>query len=494
MFKLKSLTNFFFPKLMVDSGGGGGGPSSSTTQTSNIPEYARPYVETMLGATQKQLFDTTQKTDPTTGQTSTEITGIKGYTPFSTDMNKYFAGFQPLQENAFGAAANMGPAGQLGQATGYANEAIQRALGTTYQPTAYGNQFQAPGEYQAGQFNAQQVSAPELQQFQMGPAERVRTQSFTRPGAAEDFMSPYMQNVVDVQQREARRASDIAGQEQAAQAVGRGAFGGSRDAIMRAERERNLSRQLGDIQATGSQAAYNAAQQQFNAEQNARLQAQQANQQAGLTTGLQNLNALLGIQQLGSGQNLQSQLANQQYGLQAQQLGEQSRQFGAGQGLQAAGLGAQYGQAANQLTEQARQYGAGLGLQGAQAALQGVGQLGQLGQTEFGQAKDVIGLQNQLGTQQQQLEQNKVNQQIQNYATQQQWAMQQLAAMNNMLRGLPMQASSTQSYQAAPSAASQVAGLGLTGYGLSRMAAGGDVKETSAGLGAGALKRVMEEM
>ncbi len=496
MFKLKSLTNFFFPKLMVDSGGGGGGgPSSSTTQTSNIPEYARPYVETMLGATQKQLFDTKQVTDPSSGQTSTEITGIKGYTPFSTNMNDYFAGFQPLQETAFGAAENMGPASQLGQATGYANEAIQRALGTTYQPTTYGNQFQAPGEYQAGQFNAQQVSAPELQQFQMGPAERIRTQSFTRPGAAESYMSPYMQNVVDVQQREARRASDIAGQAQQAEAVGRGAFGGSRDALMRAERERNLGRQLGDIQATGQQAAYNSAQQQFNAEQNARLQAQQANQQAGLTTGLQNLNALLGVQQLGAGQNLQSQLANQQYGLQAQQLAEQSRQFGAGQGLQAAGLGAQYGQAANQLNEQARQYGAGLGLQGTQAALQGVGQLGQLGQTEFGQAKDVIGLQNQLGTQQQQLEQNKKNQEIQNYATQQQWAMQQLAAMNNMLRGLPLQASSTQSYQAAPSTASQIAGLGLTGYGLSRMAAGGDVKEkTSAGLGAGALKRVLEEM
>jgi hypothetical protein len=429
----------------MDSGGGSSQPTSSTTQTSNIPEYARPYVETMLGATQKQLFDTTQKTDPNTGQTSTEITGIKGYTPFSTDMNKYFAGFQPLQENAFGAAANMGPAGQLGQATGYANEAIQRALGTTYQPTAYGNQFQAPGDYQAGQFNAQQVG----------------TQSFNQPGTAGDYMSPYMQNVVDIQKREAQRASDIAGQSQQAEAVGRGAFGGSRDALMRAERERNLSRQLGDIQATGSQAAFNAAQQQFNAEQ---------------------------------ARNLAAQQANQQYGLQAQQLGEQSRQFGAGQGLQAAGLGAQYGQATNQLNEQARQYGAGLGLQGAQAALQGVGQLGQLGQTEFGQAKDVIGLQNQLGTQQQQLEQNKINQQIQNYATQQQWAMQQLASMNAMLRGLPLQATSTQSYQAAPSAASQVAGLGLTGYGLSKMAAGGDVKETSAGLGAGALKRVMEEM
>jgi hypothetical protein len=40
------------------SGGGGGGTqqSTNTTYQTNIPEYAKPYVETMLGATQKQLF------------------------------------------------------------------------------------------------------------------------------------------------------------------------------------------------------------------------------------------------------------------------------------------------------------------------------------------------------------------------------------------------------------------------------------------------------
>ena len=40
-------------------GGGGGGssqPTQSTTYNTNIPEYAKPYVTTMLGATQKQLF------------------------------------------------------------------------------------------------------------------------------------------------------------------------------------------------------------------------------------------------------------------------------------------------------------------------------------------------------------------------------------------------------------------------------------------------------
>jgi len=37
-------------------GGGGGGPTQSTSYTSNIPEYAREYVENMLMATQKQIY------------------------------------------------------------------------------------------------------------------------------------------------------------------------------------------------------------------------------------------------------------------------------------------------------------------------------------------------------------------------------------------------------------------------------------------------------
>jgi len=104
------------------------GPSTSTTQTSNIPEYARPYVETMLGATQKQLFDTKQNVDPTTGQTSTEITGMKGYTPYSTDMNQYFAGASPMQEQSYRGAANLGPAQQTMDASNIAAQAALEVL------------------------------------------------------------------------------------------------------------------------------------------------------------------------------------------------------------------------------------------------------------------------------------------------------------------------------------------------------------------------------
>ena len=89
---------------------------------------------------------------------------------------------------------------------------------------------------------------------------------------AQQYMSPYIQNVIAQQQRDAQRQSDIAGTQQQAQATQAGAFGGSRDAIMRAERERNLNLQKGDIEATGMQNAFTNAQQQFNADQAKGLQ------------------------------------------------------------------------------------------------------------------------------------------------------------------------------------------------------------------------------
>jgi hypothetical protein len=77
------------------------------------------------------------------------------------------------------------------------------------------------------------------------------------------YMSPYMQNVVDIQKREAGRQSGILGQQIAAKAVQSGAFGGSRQALQTTERDRNLAEQMGDIQARGSQAAYDSAANQF---------------------------------------------------------------------------------------------------------------------------------------------------------------------------------------------------------------------------------------
>jgi hypothetical protein len=327
------------------SGGGSPAPTSNTTQTSNIPEYARPYVETMLGATQQQLFNTT--TGP---EGQTQITSVKPYQAFGSPVDGGMAGlgqgemaaarsayapFDPLQQQAYGTAA--------GLETG---SAMQAGMGGTAAGTA-----QALG---AGQQYARQA---------------------TNPYAVQQYMSPYMQNVVDVQQREAQRMSDIAGTQQRGQATQAGAFGGSRQAIMEAERQRNLATQQGAIQAQGLQSAYDQA-------------------------------------------------------------------------------------------RQAQQFGSTLGLQGAQAGIAG-------GQQMYGQGAGNLGLQSQYGGQQQAYNQNILNQAIQNYAMQQQYPQQQLSFMNAQLRGLPMQASTTQSYQAPPSYLSQAAGLGMGALGLSRMGAFG---------------------
>ena len=111
------------------------------------------------------------------------------------------------------------------------------------------------------------------------------------------YMSPYQQQVTDIQKREAARQSGIQGTQQQAQAAQVGAFGGSRDAIMRAERERNLGQQMGDIQARGDQANYEQAGKQFregitqgmdvNRLQSAYGAQQQAMGQQGLTQAYQ---------------------------------------------------------------------------------------------------------------------------------------------------------------------------------------------------------------
>ena len=134
--------------------------------------------------------------------------------------------------------------------------------------------------------------------------EQAQTAASNLSGGPEAFqknigsyMSPYMQNVVDVQKQEAARQSGIMGTQQQAQATQSGAFGGGRDAIMRSERERNLGQQMNQIQAQGSQAAYDQAANQFrqgltqdvaiNQLQNQYGGQQQAQAQRGLDLGYQ---------------------------------------------------------------------------------------------------------------------------------------------------------------------------------------------------------------
>lgn len=125
---------------------------------------------------------------------------------------------------------------------------------------------------------------------------------------------------------------------------------------------------------------------------------------------------------------------------------------------------------AQQLREQSRQYGAGLGMQGLQTGLQAAGQLGQLGQTQYGQQMGITQLQSQLGAQQQQQAQRPLDVAYQDFLNQQNYPYKQLGFMSDMIRGLPLgQQSTAQMYQAPPSTLQTVGALGLGAYGVNQL-------------------------
>lgn len=356
MISFKSIANYF-QHAFTFYVGGGGAPSqtTSTVNQSNLPEYVQPYVESMLGAAQKQVYTMDGDT----------VTGFQKYTPYSTNMNDYQAGFSPMQQQSFQGAANLQTPGQFGQASGLAGASGLGSLGRAGQLANTGNQY---------------------------------SMMATNPYATQAYMNPYIQASLTPQLDEMRRQYGINQTNQMSNATKQGAFGGSREALMAAENQRNMNTAMNQAIGTGYDKAFQAAQ-------------------------------------------------------------------------------------------QAQQFGANLGLQGGQAALQGLGQagqaagtLGQLGTQQLAAQQGILGTQNQFGGQQQAQEQAKINQAIQNYATEQQFPMLQLGNISSLLRGLPMQSTTTQTYQAQPGLASQIGALGTGALGVAKLAgakAGGSTKAIS---------------
>ena len=245
----------------IYGGGGGGGsqPTQNTTVNTNIPEYAEPYVQTMLGATQEQLFN----------MDGDKITGFKEYKPYSTDPTQYFAGPSSLQTQAYNQAGQLQTPSQFGLGTGLAGMAAMGQMGA-------GRQYQRMA---------------------------------TDPNAISSYMNPYTQNVIDVQKQAAIRDYQKAMPELQAQAARQGAFGGSRSAIQQAEAQRTLGTNLANIQAQGQQSAYDKALQNMQFGSNLGLQGL-----AGAASTAGTLGQLGASQQAADVQNinLQNQLGSQQ--------------------------------------------------------------------------------------------------------------------------------------------------------------------------------------
>jgi len=234
---------------------------SSITQTT-IPDYAKPYVEDLLGSA-AGLTDINQN-------------------PYMQYMGDRVAQFTPLQQQSYQNAALMQTAPQLQDASAMAGMAGLGALNTQY-------------TFNPANFNAT---------------------------TAQSMMNPYMQNVVERQQADAQRQADIARQTQGAQAARSGAFGGSGDYLMRGQANANLARQKGDIQAQGLNNAYTQAMQQYNTQNQLNAQQQQFGAGLGLQ-GLQTANQaasnLANIGQTQYGQNMGLLNLQNQFGGQQQQ-------------------------------------------------------------------------------------------------------------------------------------------------------------------------------
>jgi hypothetical protein len=581
--------------------GGGSAPSVPSSQTvtqTNIPEWARPYAEEMLGNAQS-LTDINQN-------------------PFEPYQGQRFAGFSPMQAQAFQNVAGQQVAPQLTDASNLAYTGAQQGLGA--QQNAMGLQNTALGYGQAGagygaaasqygsagaeqaqrasqlaqaqalgygaqgaQFGASGADlaaqsqrmaegqadlygqmgagfgtsaaglAPEAQMYgargaQFGQAgmgfgaqgagigargvgaaeqgfgagEQYARQA-TSPEAMQAYMSPYMQNVVDVQSQEARRQSDITQQGIQSQAAQQGAFGGSRAAILEAENQRNLATQLGRIQAEGSQRGFEQAQQaqQFGAGLGLQgLQTGYQGLQAGMAgtaqgmqgaqtgisgaqAGLQGLGQasdLFGRGMQGAGLGLQGtgqRLAAGQLGLAGTAQGMQGSEVGLrGVGQQIAGgqLGLEgtrtgiAGQQAGISGAQAGMQGVGqavgagqYGLSGAQLGIQGAGALGQLGQEQYAQEMGITDAMQKFGALQQGQSQQEKDFQYQQFLAQQQYPYQQLSYMSDLLRGVPSTQSAQLTYAQQPNQTAQLLGAGLGAYGAFGRKEGGQIKKYEEG-------------
>jgi hypothetical protein len=208
---------------------------TSTTQTT-IPEYAQPTAERLVGRAEAL---SEAEYVPYGGQR------LEGLTQEQKDITQRI--LEQQTPGQFQAGTNLAAAGGIG------------ALGLGGQAARAGEQYMA---------------------------------NVTDPRQIQSLMSPYMQNVVDIQKQEAIRAAQQGQLGQNLAAARQGTYGGARQALAMTERERNLQDQMSKIQAAGSQAAFEQAMkaQQFGSElglkgQQTGLQGAQQAAQAGATLG-----------------------------------------------------------------------------------------------------------------------------------------------------------------------------------------------------------------
>jgi hypothetical protein len=459
--------------------GGGGTPpvQEMTTTTSRIPEFAEPYFHEMMGRT---AYETTRPYEAYPGQRLADFTAAE---------RAGQAGIAGMA--AAGAPSEMGMASDIASQIGYGPQISGMDIARGFQPQQVQSGYRAASidpryaaselgqDYTARELAAQYTGTGAPSGAQFGPGFEPGTMADAE--TIQQYMNPYQRMVTDIEKREAQRQSDIQASGTAQQAAQAGGLGGYREAIMQAERERNLSQQMGDIEMRGGQAAFQQAQQAFEADRAARLQAGQL----GLQTGQAREQALQQAEQMRQaafGTSEAARQSQQQMQTAAFQAGEQARQQAGAMGLTAQQAEQAAQQAANQAYMQAQQFNVDQGYRQAQLGFTGLGedrarqqqrlaaaaQLGQLGGQQQRMGFERMRMLQAMGQGQRQLGQQSMDIGYQDFLRQQQFPRGQLSYLSNLLQGLPIQPmySQAQTSRGGPSGWQQALGAGLGGVGL----------------------------
>lgn len=260
-------------------GGSGGGSMQSTTVTSNIPEYAKPYVENMLGAAEQQIF--------TTGPDGS-YNGYRPYQPYSVNPQNYFAAPTQLQQQAYSESLGMQTPGQFATGTGMASLAGTGQLGLTNTARQYGAMGAGYGN-EAADYGATAAGMANTG-FNAGNNYNAIA---TTPSLFQPYMSPYINQVIQPQLAKAQSDYETASTQANLASARQGAYGGARQALQQSEREKGLAINKSNIIGQGLQDAYNNAMQSIQFGSGLGLQ--------GLSTAYQGL----GLGQQGAGLGMQ---------------------------------------------------------------------------------------------------------------------------------------------------------------------------------------------
>ena len=416
---------------------------------------------------------------PEVEQASRATQAALGFQPASVQAGQVQTQFSPERVQAGQTGTEFTSRDVGGALQGGPQQVQAQQIGTQFQSRDVGAALQGgPQNVQAGQIGTQ---------FQ---APTARAAQFTDASLGQ-YMDPYQRDVIDVGLSDISRQDELARQQRAQRASAARAFGGSRAAIQEgiaageAARERN--RFIAEQRSRGFQQAaalresdVGRAQQAELANQAARQQAQQMgmtaeqfNAQQGMQAGLANQQARQQFMQMG----LTAEQANQAANLQTQQMRQQAQQFNVQQGMQAGLANQQAAQQAAQMGLTAQQFNvargleAGLanqqaGLQGAQFRVGAAQQLAGLGQqalqNRYGAAQAMMG----MGSAQQQLAQQLMNAQQQEFQRRLNYPLQQLAIRQGAVSASPMNVTQRSTATDRPSYMQMIGQAGSTAMGM----------------------------